>query len=164
MNADSDDEDEADKQLMSDNSHFTRYSVITKHISVMQYGENFVRLGGKLRISSCVVRPFSFVISEISGINMMLHLKKRRSLEMNTSSDRQGSVDSSPSPPQDTSGKDSIMRSFVITKVDKISETNKFKNREIRVGEELIESPYSFLVPIAFLKFLEKDRLDEYEV
>lgn len=156
MNPDSDDEDGADQELISDNSHFTKYSVITKHISVMQFGDNFVRLGGKLRISSCVVRPFSFVISEISGINMMLHLKKRRSLEMNTTGEHKSLVDL-----QDSTGKDSIMRSFVISKVDK---TQKRKTREIRVGEELIESPYSFLVPIAFLKFLAKDRLDELEV
>lgn len=92
---------------------------------------------------------------------MMLHLKKRQSLEMKLP---EGKKSFSDSVTQDL-GKDSVMRSFVITK-DEMSETNKIskQSQEIRVGEELIESPYSFLVPIAFLKFLQSDRLDEYEV
>jgi hypothetical protein len=128
----------------------------------MEFDANFVRLGGKLRISSCVVRPYSFVIAEISGINMMLHLRKRRSLEMNLHEEKKSFSDSVT---QEILGKDSVMRSFVITK-DECVQTKKRTQRsqEIRVGEELIESPYSFLVPIAFLKFLLIDRADEYEV
>jgi hypothetical protein len=158
-------EEEPTQELVHDNSHFSRYSVISKHISVMEFDQNFVRLGGKFRISSCVVRPYSFVITEISGINMMLHLRKRRSLEMKPSDEKKSFSDSVT--PHEILGKDSVMRSFVITKDENILLQTKKKtqqSQEIRVGEELIESPYSFLVPIAFLKFLQIDRLDEYEV
>lgn len=126
----------------------------------MEFGNNFVRLGGRLRISSCVVRPYSFVITEISGINMMLHKRKRKS--ENNSSD--SSVRSSINRPQGTLSKDSVLRSFVITKTELNEKKNKLKSREIRVGEELIESPYSFCVPIAFLRFLLTDRVDEFQV
>jgi hypothetical protein len=130
----------------------------------MEFGTNFVRLGGKLRISSSVVRPYSFVIAEISGINTMLNLRKRRSLELATNDEKKSLSLSRESLATTALGKDSIMRSFVITKDDLIQQRNKLKSQEIHVGEELIESPYSFLVPIAFLKFLHADRLSEYEV
>lgn len=158
---DSDDEEDEPTSTTADKS---RYSVVTKHISVMEFGTNFVRLGGKLRISSSVVRPYSFVITEISGINTMLNLRKRRSLELVTNDEKKSLSLSRESLATTALGKDSIMRSFVITKDDLIQQRNKLKSQEIHVGEELIESPYSFLVPIAFLKFLHADRLSEYEV
>jgi hypothetical protein len=159
---DSDDEEEDEPN--STTADKSRYSIVTKHISVMEFGTNFVRLGGKLRISSSVVRPYSFVIAEISGINTMLNLRKRRSLELATNDEKKSLSLSRESLATTALGKDSIMRSFVITKDDLIQQRNKLKSQEIHVGEELIESPYSFLVPIAFLKFLHADRLSEYEV
>jgi hypothetical protein len=159
---DSDDEEEDEPN--STTADKSRYSIVTKHISVMEFGTNFVRLGGKLRISSSVVRPYSFVIAEISGINTMLNLRKRRSLELATNDEKKSLSLSRESLATTALSKDSIMRSFVITKDDLIQQRNKLKSQEIHVGEELIESPYSFLVPIAFLKFLHADRLSEYEV
>jgi hypothetical protein len=163
INPDSDDEEDDNLSSSLDQS---RYSVVTKHISVMEFGDNFVRLGGKLRISSCVVRPYSFVITEISGINMMLNLRKRNSLEIMTSpiNEKKSMSRESMTTVQERLGKDSVMRSFVITKDEIQQQKKKLKSQEIHVGEELIESPYSFLVPIAFLKFLHTDRLAEYEV
>ena len=157
---DSDDEEDDPRKPTSSPTPNSRYSTVTKHISVMDFGNNFVRLGGRLHISSCVVRPYSFVIAEISGINMMLQKKKKNSETHSKDESLRGSINK----PQGTLSKDSMMRSFVITKNELIEKKNKLKSYEIRVGEELIESPYSFCVPIAFLKFLLIDRVDEYQV
>jgi hypothetical protein len=117
---------------------------INKLMVVKEFAAKFIRLGGTCTISSRIFCPYSLLMSELSAVKSQAHC--------------------GPSPDTESEPRivhePSLMRSFLIRSVDATSN----EKREIRVGEELIESPYTFSVPEAFLRFTLADRLYEYEV
>ena len=186
--SDSDDEEEAlPRASITNTPDGTR--CIKKGIFVGQYGNNFVRLGGVGIIRTRTISPFSQLITELGVVNSMRHpssnmrqssitandvsavsefVSRDSSRQKNFSSENSQSVVTSTNPSSAESEENSeepshevLMRAFSFSaRVDK----SRDQTREIRVVEEMVESPYSFQVPLAFMKCLLVERYMEMDV
>jgi hypothetical protein len=141
--------------------------VIQKQIIVATYGDNFVRLGGTGTIRTRTICPFSQLIAELGVVNSMRHphakivahneetglVATRAEESSNQMHPEKGGV-------LDTSH-EVLMRAFSFNA--SISKSSK-QQREIRVIEEMVESPYTFQVPLAYMKCLLVERYMEMDV
>jgi hypothetical protein len=156
MAGDSDSDDEID-EAPSHHPLGERGS-LSKLIIVRDLPQTYIRLGGSMKITTYCFKPFSQVITELHGINSIAQWESDR-IDVSASSN-QISLQATRS--------DALMRSFILSpslhSVNNTSRSSSSIHRQIRVGEEMIESPYSFSVPLAYMHFLLSERRMELEV
>ena len=136
---------------------------LRKDIIVRPYSDNFVRLGGVGTIRTRIVSPFSQLITELGSVNSMRHPNARPSVLANAA------VENTEQPPGEAvhavseaeNVHEVLMRAFCFSAM--ISPATSAR-REIRVVEEMIESPYTFQVPLAYMKCLLLERYMEMDV
>ena len=132
---------------------------IRKDIIVRPYSNNFVRLGGVATIRTRIVSPFSQLITELGSVNSLRHPNARPSVLANTAAENK-EVESITSSEGDNVH-EVLMRAFCFSAL--ISPATPAR-RDIRVVEEMIESPYAFQVPLAYMKCLLLERYMEMDV
>eukprot|EP00602_Paraphysomonas_sp_CaronLab_P005236 CAMPEP_0185037556 /NCGR_PEP_ID=MMETSP1103-20130426/32166_1 /TAXON_ID=36769 /ORGANISM="Paraphysomonas bandaiensis, Strain Caron Lab Isolate" /LENGTH=1347 /DNA_ID=CAMNT_0027575597 /DNA_START=770 /DNA_END=4813 /DNA_ORIENTATION=- len=124
-------------------------SDIVVDINVKELTSNFVRLGGRFRVRSNLIRPFTQLISELSAVNSVRQASRiAESGHMNVEDGSQF-------------GRDVMIREFCIVTTGPQAANPP---RDVHIGEEMVESPYTFDVPVAFMKCLLEERKSELKV
>lgn len=131
-----------------------------------KFSDLYVGIGGKMLISARKVRPFSQKFGEVRTVNDLPQrpaaLPVNGSIaERSSSTSSSGGSDSggaSMAPGDDIFKIDAMVRSFITT-----THGHGKKPFDVLLREELVESPYSFNIPAAYLRSLVPERVMELE-
>jgi uncharacterized protein (UPF0212 family) len=123
--------------LMEYQSKSVRKDIIMAKIS-SKFSELYIGTGGKMLVSARKVRPFSQKFGVLQSVNGL---------------EQKGSED------DNTFKMDAIIRSFIATTTG-----NTEKRFDVILREELVETPFSFNIPAAYLRSLIPERVMELEI